>query len=144
MNIFFIQIIFLIRHFGIYKVRARLSKFLEYIKWENMSGKVLQERTFWTLYLISEVWKIYLFFFKVRKNARALYANDTATRQSGSKEMFFSTFLYNSNFEIVLLIWWTLPIAFCISRKVIYFRTSFIINRKEGNTHVLNRILFIA
>ena len=32
-------------------------------------------------------------FFKARKNARALYANDTAERQSAPKEMFFSTFL---------------------------------------------------
>ena len=43
MSIYCIQIVFLIRQFGIYKVRARLSKFLEYIKWENMSGK---EKTF--------------------------------------------------------------------------------------------------
>ena len=35
---------------------------------------------------------IYLLFFKALKNARALYANDTATRQSASKEMFLAHF----------------------------------------------------
>ena len=52
-------------------------------------------------------------FFKARKNARALYANNTATRQSASKEMFLVRFfrVQTSNSYFLFDDWRTLPIA---------------------------------
>ena len=55
----------------------------------------------------------YFPFFKARKSVRALYANDTATRQSASKEMFLVHFfrVQTSNSYFLFDEWQTLPIA---------------------------------
>ena len=135
-SISFIQIISLIQQFGIYKVRARLSKFLEYIKWENMSGKGSTRENI--LNIISNFRCVKHFpFFQSSQKCTCSVCKWHSNKTKWFKRNVFSSFLQNSNFEFVLLIWrwvanlansceWRTNVKICISREVI------------------NRILFIA